>query len=967
MTDQPPTPVTIDEALVRASLTHQYQGVPGLLSICSDADGWAGRRFTTDEAGIADAVQYVIQLDTRQPKGIYAQVTTLRERPEKGRGGKDLAHGLTFLWADGDFGNVGHKPGPDEMPHPDDADHVREIVASSQLPEPSGWVLSGGGFNPMWMLDQAHVITDEDRARVEGMTAGVQTILGAAAYGHGCTWDTQVGNLDRLMRVPGTVNRKGGQARPTGSVAGSATPVPLSLMFERVTELEPAARAALEKAAAEKRARQDARTGRPAVPPPRARTVSTGGSSVFDILAANLTFRDILEPAGWTYRGTSGGRDKWLRPAGSEGSAESDHSLVCDDHVAVNWSERAGLPTGSQPSGRKLTVPTLWAHLHYGGNESEAARDVLRAAHDQPCASPARALPPQILLQVKQKCRPPRADPQAAAVPQHDYDWDALVEPESERTTGGTSVISVRHSQGVENDWEEPLSIDRPTLPPFPVDLLGSNLAAVVEAVTAQVQVAPDIPAMIALAAVSVAVGGRVQVRVRPGWSEAPALWTATVAGAGERKSAAEGPFSDTLRGIERELQAEAIPKIEDAEQQMKIAQARLDDAEKAAVKAKVDVRELRMDEAKLAKRELREMGLVPALPRLLFGDITPAAMPVKAAQQGGRMGVIHSEGTLIKQMGGLYNSGTVDTGFALDAYDGKAMPVDRVGRDSIEMESAHLTIGLLVQPIILEQLGRKKDDEMLHNGFVQRFLYGFPASRLGYQDPRGSIPIPAELMDDLRYRLGRLVHGLWKNTMTQAVTFTDEASEDMYVFQERMQERLRRGGDLHSMASWASKLPGKLARIAALITLYEDPAATQVQAAQLRAALSMAPYFITHARLCLDLMGANRDAKLMPARDVLEWLRRRKDDKQSEPFTVRDAQRGVDGNSWGPDGVTSESVQDAIHVLVDKGWVVPLPAPERPEGQRGRAPSPRFAPHPLVWDSSWKKKEVEETHLRSA
>lgn len=535
------------------------------------------------------------------------------------------------------------------------------------------------------------------------------------------------------------------------------------------------------------------------------------------------------------------------------------------------------------------------------------------------------------------------------------------------RAQDGTSVISVRQSVGGEDDWDEPLSIDRPTLAPFPVHLLGPHLATVVNAVTEQVQVAPDIPAMIALPAISVAIGGRVQVRVRAGWSEAAALWTATVAGAGERKSAAEAPFSDTLRGIERELQAKAVPEIEDAEQELKIAQARLDDAEKAAIKAKPDMRALRMDEAKLAKRELREMGPVPALPRLLFGDITPAAMPVKAAQQGGRMGVIHSEGTLIKQMGGLYNSGASDTGFALDAYDGKAMPVDRIGRDSIEMESAHLTIGLLVQPIILEQLGRKKDDEMLHNGFVQRFLYGFPASRLGYQDPRGSVPIPAEVMDDLRYRLGRLVHGLWKNSMVRAVTFTDEASEVMYLFQEEMQERLRRGGDLYPMASWASKLPGKLARIAALITLYEDPDATVVEADQLRAALAMAPYFITHARLCLDLMGANRDAKLMPARDVLEWLRRRKGDKQREPFTVRDAQRGVDGNSWGPDGVTSESVQDAIHVLVDKGWVVPLPAPERPEGQRGRAPSPRFAPHPLVWDSTWKKKEVSETRLRSA
>jgi hypothetical protein len=542
------------------------------------------------------------------------------------------------------------------------------------------------------------------------------------------------------------------------------------------------------------------------------------------------------------------------------------------------------------------------------------------------------------------------------------HDWSDIETP-----TSGDSVISVRHLPESEDEWEEPISIDRPRLTPFPTRLLGEGLPTIVEAVTSQVQVAPDIPAMISLVAVSTAIGGRVQIRIRPGWAESPSLWTATVAGAGERKSAAEGPFSDTLRGIERELQAKAIPEIEEAEQELKIMQARLEDAEKAAIKAKADQRALKMDEAKLAKRELSELGPVPTPPRLLFGDITPAAMAMKASLQGGRMAVIHSEGTLIKQMSGLYNSGTSDTGFALDAYDGKAMPVDRIGRDSIEMDSAHLSVGLLVQPIILEQLGRKKDDEMLHNGFVQRFLYSFPTSRLGYQDPRGSVAIPDEVMDGLRDRLRTLVFQLWQNPMVRAVTFTDEASEAMYVFQEQMQGRLRRGGDLHQIASWASKLPGKLARIAALITLYDDPAATRVTAERLTDTLALAPYFITHARLCLDLMGANREAKLMPARDVLEWLRRRPEAKRQEPFSVRDAQRGVDGNSWGLDGITAESVAEAIGVLVDRGWAVPLPIPPRPEGQRGRAPSPRYAPHPLVWNESWKKKEVQETHLRSA
>lgn len=426
--------LTADIDLVRASLAYHYADAPGLLSICSDADHFAGRRFTTDEVGLAAAVRYVAELDARLPKGIYAQVTTLREHPTKGRGGKDLAHALTWLWADGDYGNIGHKPGPDEMPHPIDADHVRDIVAATGLPEPSGWIDTGGGCNPVWTLAATHVITDEDRAVVEHMTSALQAILGAAAYGHGCTWDTQVGNLDRLMRIPGTVNRKGGGARPSTSYPGTGDVVDLALIRDAITELEPQARQTLEKAAAEKRARQDTRTGRTAPPSRPARTAAfprtASGPGVFDIMAAHLTFRDILEPEGWTYRGTNAdGREKWLRPAGAEGAAESEHSLVCDDHVAVNWSERSGLPVGQQTSGKKLTIPTAWAHLHYGGDERAAVLDVLAAAFGDEAGPAARRLPAPVLAEVRQRCNPPAAPRTEARAEEI---WWPTEEPEAE-------------------------------------------------------------------------------------------------------------------------------------------------------------------------------------------------------------------------------------------------------------------------------------------------------------------------------------------------------------------------------------------------------------------------------------------------------------------------------------------------------------------------------------------------------
>ncbi|MFD4320141.1 hypothetical protein [Streptomyces sp. NPDC058548] len=452
MTDEM-SPPSADRQVVRDWLTYLYSGCPGYLSICSDKDGWAGRRFTTDEVGLGAAADYTVALDKRVAKGVYAQVTTLREKPVEGRGGEDLAYGLTHLWADGDYGTIGHKPGLDDLPAPPNAEGVQKVVAESGLPTPSGWAHTGGGYNPIWVLAERHLVdSEEGRQRVKAVTTGLQAVLAATAYRLGWSWDVEVGNLDRLMKVPGTVNRKEGLERPTAIGPGTGEVHELAGLAAAIAELAPAAREVLEQSSREKQERKARRTGA-SVPPPRRDRPSAlhsggRGTSVFDILAAELAFRDVLEPAGWTYRGTAGdGREKWLRPAGAEGTADSDYSLVCDDHVAVNWSERSGLPVGQQPTGRKLTVPTLWAHLYYGGNEREATLDVLRAAFDQDAQAAARALPVAVLGRVRQHCRPP-AQRRDLPVPPVDDMWGPTDEPPAPDENRGAAP----HSSDAEPD-----------------------------------------------------------------------------------------------------------------------------------------------------------------------------------------------------------------------------------------------------------------------------------------------------------------------------------------------------------------------------------------------------------------------------------------------------------------------------------------------------------------------------------
>ncbi|MCU1613953.1 MAG: putative phage protein [Frankiales bacterium] len=372
----------------------------------------ANRYYPVSTEGIEAAVRQVMAWDKESPspQGIYLQSTLLRTPPPRGkRGGEAAVHAITHLWADGDYGTVGHKPGLDDLPHPSAAETVMKIVAASPLPEPTGWGWSGGGGNPIWMLSEPHIIADDDdRARLKALTMGWQKIIGAAAYRLGFTWDVEVGNLDRLMKAIGTVNRKADcPERPTAIGAAGGAIYDLAELAEIAARLLPEAEETLAQAARERQARRNKRLG--ITPPPprpdRPRTPRpTGTEGPLDVLAEAFSPRDLLEAEGFTYQGQHGdGRMQFLRPTADGDRPSSAYSVLADDHVVVNFSERSGLPVGAQPPGGKLTVGTLYAHFNYGGNRSEAAQDIMRAAGGHQ-AGPAARLPQQVLAEVKRRC-----------------------------------------------------------------------------------------------------------------------------------------------------------------------------------------------------------------------------------------------------------------------------------------------------------------------------------------------------------------------------------------------------------------------------------------------------------------------------------------------------------------------------------------------------------------------------------
>lgn len=414
-----PTPLHHSPAAVENWLRRIYERAPGHLSVVyQDATGtFRGAGGTVPDANAA--LERVARLDADGAQGIYLRTTTLsRSLEPHERGGSEDSMTLPGLWADVDFGTVGHKNGRRSLPLPPDEQAARRIVTSSGLPDPSLWVHSGGGLYPWWLFDEPLHLTDDVRAKASAISTMWQCALARSGELLGYDYGAGVGDLARVLRVPGTVNRKAGQARECRVIQDDGPAYTLSEFEDALQSLEssqvPAA-ARFELA----QVRSVTRSGPNTTPRP------------FDIVNEHATFDDILAGAGFNRH--EGNHPPivdqcWTRP-GDPDNPCSAHTLKANPHVLVVFSELAGLPTGA---GRRLTRSRVFAHLHHAGDERAASRDLHAAITNRPATTAAAALPlpremPHLMTPniARLPYEPTAESPALFAVPESDTDVPA--------------------------------------------------------------------------------------------------------------------------------------------------------------------------------------------------------------------------------------------------------------------------------------------------------------------------------------------------------------------------------------------------------------------------------------------------------------------------------------------------------------------------------------------------------------
>lgn len=449
-----------------------------------------------------------------------------------------------------------------------------------------------------------------------------------------------------------------------------------------------------------------------------------------------------------------------------------------------------------------------------------------------------------------------------------------LPEPRKREQEPQETPTPTAKSESINSEWQPPVRFDEFALPPFPVDALPPIVRDFVTAESEATQTPPDIAAMLCLTVMAAAAAKKGVATVKPGYSEPLNLFTVSVAGPGERKSQV---FKDVTAPLERwEMKEKARTAAEVASSALKfrLSEKRLASLEAAITKCRSrDERDrLRMEAEEAAQEHSKLKQLEP--PRFIADDSTPEALQSLMSNNGGRIAVLSPEGGVFNMLAGRYSE-LPNMDPYLKGHAGDNLRVDRKGRAAEYIENPALTIGLAVQPSIIERLAEKP--EFRGTGLLARFLYSIPKTRVGTR-ATDSDPVP----DTTRARWEHLIERMLSTKIDEPIDlrFSDEARQGWRELAGWIEPRLAEFAQMGDIQDWGLKISGAIVRIAALFSIFrinaqrsdlKSPIPIYVEVGEFYEACRIGKYLIPHAQAAFSVMGM--DPKFSAAKQMLRCI----------------------------------------------------------------------------------------------
>ena len=437
-------------------------------------------------------------------------------------------------------------------------------------------------------------------------------------------------------------------------------------------------------------------------------------------------------------------------------------------------------------------------------------------------------------------------------------------------------------------EWPDPILPGLRRVPDIPTTVLPDWLAAMAHAVAESTQTPPALAVMSSLAVLATVLQRRFEVApYSDSYTEPLSLWTLSATPSGTRKSAVLNAMLGPLVHWEKLLRDRMRREIVRVSSVRAVAEKRIERLKQDAAKAK-DSTERESLTAEI-EREQNDMPDELRAPRLFTGDTTAERLQALLVEHGERMAVHSDEAGIFLIMAGIYNGGAANLDVFLQGHAGTTMRVDRAGR-SAHIDQPALSFGLLLQPGVMAEVASSR--RFRDSGLLARFLYAIPVSNVGSRDVRKRAPIPDGVRDEYEHRLHQLLEGVPAPIAAPKTLTLSEAAREIWLdMSEAIEREQGEGGRYESISDWTSKLPGAVARIAALLQL----ATTGLESREvgfecMDNAVTLARLLIPHAQAAFGMLGT--DATDVDAGAIVRWVRVH----GLVEFTKREAQRAQEG-----------------------------------------------------------------------
>ncbi len=377
-------------------------------------------------------------------------------------------------------------------------------------------------------------------------------------------------------------------------------------------------------------------------------------------------------------------------------------------------------------------------------------------------------------------------------------------------------------------DWPEPQPLSAKIVQEsYPVDALPETIRKAVEEVHGFVKAPISLVASSALATLSLAVQGHVDVQRAEKLQGSSGLFFLTIADSGERKSTSDGYFTSVIRAYQEQQNILMKPELEKYKASIDSWMAEREGLLAAIKNAKKGGKETSGLQQALWDHQSIEPQ-PPKIPRLLLGDETPESLAWKLAKQWPSSGIVSNEAGLIFGSHSMGKDSVMRNLALLNVlWDGGDHSVGRKTSESFTVQGARLTMALQVQEGTLRSFFEKSGSLARDTGFLARFLIAWPESTQGkrfFTEAPINWPHLAELHKRIAQILAIPVQidtegGLIPNIML----FTPSAKAAWVEFDDQIESELVCSGELYDIRDVASKSADNAARMAALFQVLEN------------------------------------------------------------------------------------------------------------------------------------------------